>query len=75
MDEATREPRAAIFVNGEPRALSDDRTLPALLASLSLRAEWVLVELNGEPLPRARYASTTLAPGDRLELAMPMAGG
>lgn len=68
-------PGAEILVNGEPRALPRDRTLASLLSSLSLRAEWVLVERNGEAVPREQYDSVVLAPGDRLELATPMAGG
>ncbi len=64
-----------IILNGEPHALPSGGTLAALLAALELPAEWVLVELNGEPVARDRYGATRLAPGDRLELATPMAGG
>jgi len=35
----------------------------------------VVVELNGEPLERARYDQVRLAPGDRLELVRAVAGG
>lgn len=73
--EGPRTPAPSILVNGESRALPDERSVGGLLAALSLPAEWVLVELNGEPVPRERYATTTLSPGDRLELATPMAGG
>jgi sulfur carrier protein len=75
MDDARGRAGDAIVVNGEPRALPADGTLAALLSALALRPEWVLVELNGEAVPRERYASIVLAPGDRLELATPMAGG
>jgi thiamine biosynthesis protein ThiS len=66
---------STIILNGEPYALPPGGTLSALLAALELPAEWVLVELNGEPVPRDRYGATRLAAGDRLELATPMAGG
>jgi len=67
--------RDSIILNGEPHALPTERTLASLLAALELPAEWVLVELNGEPVPRERYGAVRLAVGDRLELVTPMAGG
>ncbi len=78
-EEGRQEPPAvppdAILVNGEPHALPPGGTLAALLSALELPPEWVLVELNGEPVPRERYGATRLSAGDRLELATPMAGG
>ena len=66
---------SAIVVNGAWRVLPPDRSLVTLLDSLSLRPEWVLVERNGAAIPREEYASIVLAPGDRIELVTPMAGG
>jgi sulfur carrier protein len=74
-DGAPAKGERTVLVNGEPRALPDEATLASLLASLRLSPEWVLVERNGEPVERARYATLRLAPGDRIELATPMAGG
>lgn len=66
---------SSILVNGERYPLPLEPTLGALLGALELPHEWVLVELNGEAVPRERYASARLAAGDRIELATPMAGG
>jgi sulfur carrier protein len=64
-----------IVVNGEARALAAPVRLPALLEELGIASRWAIVERNGEPVARARYAETTIVPGDRIEIATPMAGG
>lgn len=64
-----------IVVNGEKRELNAPVTVRALLESLGYPLRWVIVERNGEPVPRESLAGTTVEPGDRLEIATPMAGG
>ena len=64
-----------VTANGEERVLPDGSSVLDLLEHLGLGARWVLVERNGEPVERARLASTTLAEGDRLELVRAVAGG
>ncbi len=64
-----------VVANGEPVELSDGATVEELLATLGLGGRWVLVERNGEPVPRAVLASTVLSEGDRLELVRAVAGG
>jgi thiamine biosynthesis protein ThiS len=64
-----------IRVNGKPREVGTGATLGGLLSELGLDARWIVAELNGEPLPRERYANVALADGDRLELVRPVAGG
>jgi len=66
---------AEIVLNGAPRELTPGFTLAQLLDQLRLDPRWVVAELNGEPLPRDRFAEVTLSPGDRLELVRPVAGG
>ena len=46
-----------------------------LLDELGLRAPYALVELNGEPVERERYAETALQEGDTVVVARPVAGG
>jgi sulfur carrier protein len=50
-------------------------TLGALLEQLGLAGRLIVVERNGEPVPRAEVATTLLADGDRLELVRAVAGG
>jgi sulfur carrier protein len=64
-----------VMANGRPVELADGATLDDLLAHLGLGAKWVVVERNGEPVPRRQSATTMLAQGDRLELVRAVAGG
>ena len=65
----------SIVVNGKDEALQEGDTVSALLERLGLGARYALVERNGEPVERARYADVTLEDGDRLVVARPVAGG
>jgi sulfur carrier protein len=64
-----------VIANGGDVHLADGATVEDLLTALDLGGRWVLVERNGEPVPRAVLASTHLAEGDRLELVRAVAGG
>lgn len=64
-----------IFLNGADTEVADDLTLPALLASLGLRAGSVVVEYNGTALLRGELPAVRLTGGDRVELVRAVAGG
>jgi sulfur carrier protein len=64
-----------LSVNGETRDLPAGGTLGDLLTELKLGVGWVVVERNGEAVPRAELSSTPLADGDRLEIVRAVAGG
>ncbi len=64
-----------VVANGEPVELPEGASVEDLLGALGLGGRWVLVERNGEPVPRAELASTLLASGDRVELVRAVAGG
>jgi sulfur carrier protein len=64
-----------VTVNGRASELPDGTDLPALLASLGLRAGSVVVEHNGTALLRSEFAEAELREGDRLELVRAVAGG
>jgi thiamine biosynthesis protein ThiS len=66
---------ASIIVNGRDQAVEDGETVAGLLARLGLGARYALVERNGEPVERTRYAEVSLEDGDRLVVARPDAGG
>ena len=57
-----------IQVNGESRRLPVGSSVNDLVRSLGRDPRAVAVEHNGEVLPRARYATTVLEGGDRLEI-------
>jgi sulfur carrier protein len=66
---------AGITVNGRDQAVEDGETVAGLLERLGLGARYALVERNGEPVERTRYAEVSLEDGDRLVVARPVAGG
>ena len=51
------------------------RTLDELLQEQQIDHATVATALNGEFVPRARYASQPLAAGNQIEVLSPMQGG
>ena len=64
-----------VIANGAPVELDEGATIEQLLDVLELRRRFLLVERNGEPVPRAEVLGTVLVDGDRLELVRAVAGG
>lgn len=64
-----------IRVNGKDRPLPSVPTVEGLLAELSLDPRWVIVERNGEILPRETAPAAPLRPGDAVEIVQAVAGG
>ncbi len=64
-----------IYLNGEPRRLSQGATVLDLLSELGQDPRTVAVERNGDIVRRADYGVTGLAPGDRLEMVHFVQGG
>jgi thiamine biosynthesis protein ThiS len=64
-----------IKVNGEPREVKENMSLPELVASLSLKAEQVAIELNQKVVRRTQWASTLLQENDRVEIVHFVGGG
>ena len=65
----------SIVANGKPKQVAPGSTVADLLEAIGLDAARTLVELDGEPLERARFADTALAPGARIEVAQMVGGG
>jgi len=55
--------------------LEEGETVARLLERLGLRGPYALVERNGEPVDRSGYPTVVIAPGDKLIVARPVAGG
>ncbi len=62
-------------INGQPRQFPAALTVAALLEQLGMKGDRVAVELNRDILPRGRWAATTLADGDKLEIVQFVGGG
>ena len=64
-----------ITANGTQRTVPEGASLEAVLRTLGLTPERVVVEHNGVALRRDRFGSTVLCEGDRLEIAQMVGGG
>jgi thiamine biosynthesis protein ThiS len=64
-----------VSVNGEPKDISADATLLALIESLGLNPKTVVVQRNDDIVERADFAATQLQEGDQLELIRFVGGG
>lgn len=65
-----------ITVNGKETSVSDNPSVPTLLAELDVKMpEMVTVELNGNILDRKTFGETTIHAGDRVEFLYFMGGG
>lgn len=64
-----------VRLNGKDREVAQDLTVTALLQSLELNPQLIVVELNREILERATYASTPVSDGDQIELVHFVGGG
>lgn len=64
-----------IQVNGEPREVTADISLPELVESLELKPEQIAIELNQNVVRRAAWPATTLQEGDKIEIVHFVGGG
>jgi sulfur carrier protein len=67
-----------LHINGEERTFDDSPTpctLASLVENLGMKADRVAIELNRDIVPRERWAQTTLAEGDSLEVVHFVGGG
>jgi sulfur carrier protein len=64
-----------LTVNGDPMHIADGLTVRALIEELGLGAGPVAVERNGQVVPRAEHATTTLETGDVVEIVHFVGGG
>jgi sulfur carrier protein len=66
---------ATIRANGEPRRVELPCSLADFLASGGWRATQVVVEFNGQVVPRNQIGQVELRDGDQVEVIVPVAGG
>jgi sulfur carrier protein len=64
-----------ITLNGEPYDVKGDTSLVALIEGLKLKRGRVAVEINRAVVPKARWSSIVLAPGDIVEIVNFVGGG
>ncbi len=64
-----------LIVNGEPRVLPEPISVADLVSELGVTGRKIALERNGEIVPRGEFATTMLAPGDKLEIVQAIGGG
>ncbi|MGH2758797.1 MAG: sulfur carrier protein ThiS [Actinomycetota bacterium] len=64
-----------VVVNGKARDVQKGSTIADLISALGLGARHVVVERNGEPVPRDRFRVEMLTADDVLEIVRPVQGG
>jgi len=64
-----------LIINGETREFANAMTIGQLLEIIGLGGKFVAVERNLEVVSYTKYAETTLADGDRLEIVTLVGGG
>jgi thiamine biosynthesis protein ThiS len=65
-----------LTVNGKATAIpAPSPTLTDVVALMGLEGKRIAIERNGEVVPKSRYATTRVAPGDRLEIVGAVGGG
>jgi thiamine biosynthesis protein ThiS len=63
-----------LTINGQEQSC-DSTTLAQLIEHLGMKQDRVAVELNRDIVPRAKWAETNLAEGDKLEIVHFVGGG
>jgi sulfur carrier protein len=65
-----------LTINGTPRTFDPAvRTVAELVRALALEGKRIAVEKNGVIVSKSRYADTTVAEGDQLEIVGAVGGG
>jgi sulfur carrier protein len=64
-----------ILINGEATEIPQDLSMAALIERLDLSGKRVAVEVNRDLVPRSRFETHRLAPGDRVEIIHAVGGG
>jgi sulfur carrier protein len=64
-----------IKVNGEPREEPQGRTLEELVGAATRLTSGVAAAVNGQVVPRRRWAETELNDGDEVEVVTAVQGG
>lgn len=64
-----------VQINGVKERVEPGVTISGVLLSREVRPEMVAVEVNGELVPKGKYATLALQEGDAMDFLHYMAGG
>ncbi|KTC78358.1 sulfur carrier protein ThiS [Legionella brunensis] len=66
---------ASIYLNDEIYQIEPAQSLHDLLMQNNHIGQHFAVAINNQFIPRTAYSTTTLYPGDRIDIIVPMQGG
>ena len=69
------DPELELRVNGEAVSVRLDCTVSGLIESLALGERRIAIAINRDVVPRSKFTSHRLAPGDRVEILEAVGGG
>jgi len=64
-----------IILNGDPHDYPDHFSASQLLDTLGLTGKRLALEINSEIVPRSRFDSHLIQPGDKVEIVHAIGGG
>ena len=64
-----------VWLNGDPQEVADAASVADALAGHGVPSRGVAVAVDGEVVPRAAWASSSLVEGSRLEVLTAVQGG
>jgi sulfur carrier protein len=64
-----------ITVNGKPREIEREMSLPDFLQAHDINPRLVAVAINGDVIPKDQYAAAMVRAGDALEVVRMVGGG
>jgi thiamine biosynthesis protein ThiS len=62
-------------INGERTELTPGTTIMSFVASKNITPEHIVIEYNGEIIPRSKWESIPIGDGDSLEIVKFLGGG
>jgi len=65
----------ALTINGERHELEEAPSVAQLIDRLELAGKRLALEVNGDIVPRSRFADRRLSDGDRVEIVVAVGGG
>lgn len=64
-----------ITVNGKPRDIDAEMTLPSFLRAFNVEPKLVAVAINGDVIARDQYEAARIREGDDIEVVRMVGGG
>jgi sulfur carrier protein len=75
MDEINQRDTFTIIANGQPRTAKVGSTVADLLCELNITPKYVVVQLDGEIVPRTGFDQASLKEGSKIEIVTLVGGG